>query len=470
MKLLSAALRVRPIVFLLLVLLVPPLSICLLVFAFIQNDDRVGDDSEYISSSYNRYQGRIYADIAFQGYYLLPDADATSFQALPPSTRYPLGKDDKAVYCGTRRIPGLSPVSIQFASDGYVSDGHNAWFCSLEKDNPDYHWWQELLPDRQCSDCPGKPRLRDFFLTKLQGVNASALKTIAFEYAYDDLRIYYQGLAIPGSDSRGVQQIVRGFGTFKGRESDEYLRDGKHVYFEGQALEGADPARFTEWVAESSRQIYGLDSSSGQFYIGATPLPSSVNGVDSSHLQPLLFDGSRGHHELFINAQGIWYWDYQDEQFKQACNNPFTPSLPVKSLAPGVWADGHDTYVSRSAEIWRTGRNDQSLKWRMSQLIRLPGIAASDWKKVEDLKRDIWSQGQLWQAKGRDYFFPDAGNGHGFNDALYAVSDLPLLRRMTTEPEFLGDKAMNALQSLDDLPGTSVACEARSYYPGQLGF
>lgn len=469
MKSSPAILRIKLIVLLLLVL---PLSMILLSFVFLNNGS-VGHESEYISGSFERYQGRVYVNIPFQGDYTIPDADAASFQALPPSTPYPhpLGKDDKAVYCGTRRIPGLSPVSIQFASDGYVSDGHNAWFCSLEKDNPDYHWWQELLPGRQCSDCTDKPRQRDYYLTKLEGVNVAALKTIAFDYAYDDQRIYFQGLAIPGSESRSVERIFLGFGHFKGRESDNYLRDGRHVYFNGQALPGAAPAQFTEWAAESSNQIYGLDSGSGQFYIGATPLPSSVNGVDSSHLQPLLFDGSRGHHELFINAQGIWYWDYQDEQFKQACDNPFTPNLPVKSLAPGVWADEHDTYVARSHEVWRSGRNDNSLKWRMTQLIRLPGIAASDWKEIEDLKREIWSQGQLWQAQGKYYFIPLAGNnGFGFYDTLYPVRDLPLLRRITAEPDFEGPKAMKTPHSLDDLAGTAVACEARSYYPGQLGF
>lgn len=434
-----------------------------------RNDDGMGRDSESIGSRFKRSQGRIYVNIPFQGYYLLPTADAESFQSISRTTGHPLAKDNQAVYCGSQRITGLSPGSLQLSANGYVSDGQNAWFCSNEKDNPDYRWWQELT-HRKCADCADKPRLQDYFLTKLE-THASSLKTIAFDYAYDDQRIYYQGLAIPDSDSQSVQLVVRGFGDLKGRESNDYLRDGKHVYFKGQTLEGASPAQFSEWIAERSNLSYGLDSSNGQFYIGSTRLPGEVDGVASSNLQPLLFDDSRGYHELFINTQGIWYWDYQGEQLKQACRNPFTPGHPLKELSPGVWADEQDTYVARSAEVWRNSKNGRGpLKWRMTHLIRLPGLSANDWKEVENLKRDIWSQGTLWQAKGTYYFLPASGNGHGFNDALYPVGDLPLLRRITTEPEFLGGKAMKALQSLDDLPGTSIACQARSYYPGMLGF
>jgi hypothetical protein len=107
----------------------------------LSDSDRVGTEGKHLGGEYSSYQGKVYMDIAFQGYYILPQADVASFESLSLGGAA-LGKDKNAVYCGSRVIPGLAPQQIAFVSDGYISDGHNAWFCSVEKPNPDYHWWQ----------------------------------------------------------------------------------------------------------------------------------------------------------------------------------------------------------------------------------------------------------------------------------------------------------------------------------------
>ncbi|MEB5742656.1 DKNYY domain-containing protein [Klebsiella aerogenes] len=426
----------------------------------INNDDRPGINAKSVGGSkFKRFNNHIYINN-----YLVNGADANSFSALS-GAMYALGRDNQRVFCGTRPIPGLRPNAIQFAANGYVSDGKNVWFCSNEKDNPDYHWWQIFI-QRNCADCLDKSRPRDYMLTKIKGIHALSIKTMISGYVQDQHRIYYQGLAIPDSDGQSAQSVVRGFGSFKGSKSGRYLRDNRHVYFDGQTLKEANPASFTEWVAEGEGRPYGLDNSNGQFYVGAIKLPHNVDGVDSNNLQPFLFDETRGYHELFINVEGIWYWDYKDEQFNRACRNPFASGPLVKNLSKGIWADERNTFFSRSVKVWRKGRGDKSLKWRITRLIGLPGFSMADWKNVGELKHDIWTKGTLWQAKGRYYFSPDSGNGHGFDDALYLVRDLSLLRRNVAER----GNIMESLQSLDSGHETLIVCEARSYYSGMFGF
>ena len=434
---------------------------------------------ETVSGNYTRYQGHIYINIPGQGYYLVQGADATSFSPLSEQYSSNLGKGKHAVYCGSQVIPQLQPEQVRFAQNGYVSDGTRAWYCTEEKDNPAYHWWQFFTRSND-EDSPEKPREKDYMLFELNPVHAASLKPLVGAYAEDGEHMFYEGTLIPGADGPSLRAVTRGWGHFTGREDEPYARDDHRVYYEGKPLPGAGPSAFYALVPEgdSFDNHYGQDTATGQFYFGAQPFPGKVDGVDSSGLHMLIADRERSNHELFYNSSGIWYWEYQEGKLKRGCTNPFhaasmSNGAPVE-LSPGVWADAHDTFVLRAGEAWGHSRNDPSLRTRTTQLWMLPGLARAQWSKVADIPGNdgIGTEGTLWRAGSQLYFAPFAGQSNFFNDALYLVSNLDGLKRDIVSDQNASQADDERLKVLDandiqefDSSNATLVCRMTSRYP-----
>jgi hypothetical protein len=430
-------------------------------------------------------------DIAFQGYYIVPQADATSFKSLSFGA-IALGKDAKAVYCGSRTIPELDPRRIAFVSSGYISDGNSAWYCSDEKPNPGYHWWQ-IFTRSSADDNPSKPRRKDYQLTRLDGTDAGKLKTVADGYAYDSKTILYDGQSIAGSDAASVQTVKRGFGELKGSDSDHYLRDRNRVYYKGIPLGGAHPEHFTALTpdADQWQTEYGFDASTGKYYFGAQTFPDTVDGKDARSLKLLLADRDRANHELFYNSSGIWYWDYQESRLERACANPFhldhMSNGKPSELTPGVWADGDNTFIVRAAQDWRTGKyinhwglsgtnGDVSLRANITELGMMSGISSSEWEEIEVIKRGWATQGTLWRVRNTYYYTPSSVTSVGFTDSLYQVTDVRKLkdyiaqRKDQSNLQSVGRQIVLVPVLIQDnvlapVPSTQIVCRASSHYP-----
>jgi hypothetical protein len=449
-------------------------SALLITVVFVVVDAPGEDDSAGSGKSlpgiYTLHQGHIYMNIGGQGYYRVPGADAGSFGPLGGSDSQNLGKDRSAVYCGSRVIPQLRPEQVRFVSDGYVSDGRRAWYCTRPKQNAAYHWWHDFTYSRS-EDSPEKSRPTDYVLVPLESVNAANLKIVVDAYAQDGVRVFYEGSVIPGADGASLQTVKLGQGDLAGRVDDRYARDSRRVYFQGKVVPGAGPATFFAFRPDSDQwdNVYGQDSATGRFYFGATPFPDEVDGVDSRALHLLIADRDRANHELFYNASGIWFWDYRGEGLQRGCANPFagTPTM----LSHGVWADDRNAFVTRAVEEWGNGRSDQSLKARKTQLWMLSGLSAPKWTKVADLSGEQGeSRGILWRGGTQLYFAPNAGQNVFLNDALYLVSDPEGLKRDLRSGQYY-IKVLQAgdIQRLDSSDGT-VVCRAASRYPSTWEF
>ena len=459
---------------LLAIILIPIFAFPLLLARSSGQDGAAGGES--LPGIYTRYQGHIYMNIPFQGYYRVPGADAGSFGLLGGWDSQNLGKDKNAVYCGSQAIPRLRPDQVRFVRNSYVSDGSRAWYCTREKDNTSYHWWQDFTRSGD-EDSPEKPRPRDYVLVRLGPVKAAALKIVIEAYAQDGEHAFYEGALMPAADGASLHPVELGWGEFAGRSDGLYARDGRHVYFEGKRLADAHPATFAalEPDGDSWNTRYGLDAATGRFYIGAQPFPSKVDGVDSTSLHLLIADRDRANHELFYNASGIWYWDYQDGALKRGCANPFSATdishAAPTALAPGVWADERNAFVLRAIDEWRHAKGDQSLSARKTQLWMLPGLDRSKWHKVADLtgKGDS-AMGTLWQADSRLYFASATGQSYFFNDALYIVRDLGGLRRdLMDEAHYPGVLKARDIERLDSSDST-IVCRMVSRYPAMWEF
>ncbi len=450
------------------------LGVMLAAVAFVlvdaSGEDEAAGSGKSLSGIYTLYQGRVYMSIGGQGYYLVSGADAASFSPLGGLDSENLGKDRSAVYCGSRVIPQLRPEQVRFVSNGYVSDGRRAWYCTRQKKNASYRWWQDVTHSRG-EDNPGKPRPTDYVLVLLESVNAANLKVLVDAYAQDGVHAFYEGGVIPGADGASLQTVKLGQGDLAGRVEDRYARDSRRVYFQGEVVPDAGPATFFAFRPDSGHEdnVYGQDSATGRFYFGATPFPAEVDGVDSRSLHLLIADRDRANHELFYNASGIWFWDYQGVGLQRGCANPFagTPTM----LSPGIWTDQRSAFVIRAIDEWGNGRSDRSLKARKTQLWMLPGLSAPKWSKVADLSGEQGeSRGILWRGGTQLYFAPNAGKNVFLNDALYIVSDPEGLKRdLKSDQDYMKVLQAGDVQRLDS-SDSQVVCRAASRYPSMWEF
>ena len=444
--------------------------------------ENAGSGGQSLGGAYYTYRGRIYMNIGGQGYYLVPQADAASFKSLSYGN-IALGKDQHAVYCGSRVIPGLDPLRIAFVSPGYISDGDNAWYCSADdKPNPDYHWWQ-LFTRGNDEDDLDKAREHDYQLTQLDHVEAGKLKTIASQYAYDGKTIFFEGQAIAGSDAASVQTIKLGFGDLKGRNSDYYLRDRDRVYYKGVPLAGAHPDHFTELRPNSDQwqTAYGFDSATGKYYFEAKAFPDAVDGKNAQSLTLLMADRDRAYHELFYNSSGIWYWNYQGTGLEYACANPFDLSTmpdgkPIE-LAPGIWADKNNTVITQAVQLWRTGGSgrgssgDHSLSDSNTELLMMRGVAFGDWEKVEDIKRAGGTRGTLWRVRNTYYYTPSSVINELFKASIYQVTNVQKLKDGIARgnPD-RPDLPRGRDTVLAPIPQARLVCRANSHFPSEAEF
>lgn len=423
------------------------------------------NDGESRGLRYTHSHDKIYLNIPFQGYYLLQQADAASFHALKNGSSNPLAEDKHAVYCGSQVIPLLRPATHTYLSQGYISDGEHTYFCSNEQDNPDYRWWHEIVRDNHY-DSPQRPRKRDYRLLAIDDVNTRRLTTWGYGYLSDGTRLFYDGVPIPGADGATVDNVPDYLNTnyTKERPSQDYLRDAHAVYYRGEQLPGAHPEQFFSFTPESAplHTHYGQDRATGRFYSAALPFPDSLQEISTAGLQLLLADRKRANHELFINSQGIFYWDYRADALKYACENPFIGDVPTLSLVPGVWADEHITLITRAREVRIKRRSSGRLVSRNTDLLLLPGIGRRAWRKIEALPR----AGSVWQAGEHYYFAPNAGYSNGFDDAMYRLADYPAFKQAVTQSPPISPWKLREryLRPLDKSDHAIRLCDAVSSY------
>lgn len=436
--------------------------VCIWTMTLLRSDgDAHVIEGENVAPAFYRYQGRIFVGIPGQGYYLVPGADAGSFGRVGENLSGALGRDLQHAYCGTQSIPDLDARQIAFSDGSYVGDGKQAWYCSKEKPNPDYHWWQEFLHD-DSPDNPAKPRMKDYQLVAL-GEVAPSFRFLFGRYASDNRQVWYEGHAVPGAHGARLERVTTRTSPGQTRDSDDYLRDDQSVFYDGQLVAGSDARSFVGVDPDNDPwgSHFGTDQS-GHWWFGAQAFPQRVDDLDATGLTLLLADMSRAYHTLFRNPQGVWFWNPDVNGLQHACADPFGGETPAALRDDGLWRTSRGIFFARSREVWRHGRSDGSLQWRISEIVQLRNVNVADWRFLGELKHDIWTQGSLWQAGGMTYFMSQLGNGHAFAGTLYRVDDLALLTRLVQQQTL--DASVLKRAGLRDLSSSEVrvACEAKT--------
>ncbi|WP_140918706.1 DKNYY domain-containing protein [Limnobaculum xujianqingii] len=426
-----------------------------------------GHSSKSLGGRYYSYQQKVYVNIPFQGYNLLPGVDSSDFQVYSSPYLAPLAKNNQSVFCGTHIIQGLQPERVTYTSQGYISDGEKTYFCSEERKNPDYYWWHEIVRDKDY-DNPDRPRRRDFILSRVENVIYGNLKTWGQNYLSDGQHLFYEGVMVAAADGSRIQSVSYGQGHLQGRIHNRYLADSTRVYYQGKPLIDASPITFSAFSPDSDQwqTDYGWDAKTNTYYFGAISFPDIIDGKKTQGLSLLVADRDRANHELFINNNGVFYWDYQSKKFKYAGSNPFGSNHPQRiseHYAAGIWTNAKDTIILSSYEVW--GKKSRGLVSRNTVLSILPGVSLSDWHLVETLERNGRVTGTIWQAKGDYYFSSTSGKNIDMDESLYLVVDYPSFKqRLQQEKQITRKLKEQYLLSVRDMPEVNNISHANSSY------
>ncbi|AWH87343.1 DKNYY domain-containing protein [Limnobaculum parvum] len=431
------------------------------------NSSDFGSNSKSLGGYYYGYQQKVYVNIPGQGYYLLPGVDSSNFQVYSSQYLTPLAKNKQSVLCGTHIIQGLQPEQITYASQGYISDGHRTYFCSTARKNPDYYWWHEIVRDNDY-DNPDRARRRDFMLSRVEHVTYGNLKTWGQNYLSDGQHLFYAGVMIPEADGSSVQSVYYGQGYLKGRIHDRYLANSIHVYYQGRTLPDANPVTFSAFSPDGDQwqTDYGWDTKINRYYFEAAPFPNVIDGKKTQGLKLFVANRDRANHELFINNNGVFYWDYQGKKFEYAGPNPFgtDKSQPLsEQQAPGVWATAKNTVVLISYKVW--GKRSRGLVSQNTVLSVIPDVSLSDWQLADTFESDGWVIGTAWRAKGNYYFSSTSGQNINMDESLYLIADYPAFKQqLKQEKRITNELKEHYLHSVRDMQGVNNVVHAKSSY------
>ena len=356
-----------------------------LLFLFIFNEkidsyEIEKNGKQFGKSEFIEYQGEIFVSIPSGGRYVLEDVDLNSFKAVEDESTQVVGLDKNRVYFGNIPIPDLDPSKLQVIGKGYYTDGTNTYFCSpYSQRNEDLSTSEEMFQNLAYIFSKTKKPQRYIYPYKKIETNKRLQPVENLQYfATDGEKVYYRGEALEKADLNTLKS-VNGY--------NEYFADKENVYYKSKLL-----------PIKNSGKLGVVSSEQGDEFL-----------YDENHL-------------VFINKEGIYYYDNEEKQQERAGDNIFIGK--IEEITPNIFTDDENLYYFHAYNVWRRSRYDNGLDSRNTEIYSLG--KKTDWKKIEDISR-----GGIWQKGNKYYYFDDLGISQLISNTIYEITDketLALLR------------------------------------------
>ena len=385
-----------------------------LLFLFIFNEKIDSYEIEkngkrFGKSEFIEYQGEIFVSIPSGGRYVLEDVDLNSFKAVEDESTQVVGLDKNHVYFGNIPIPDLDPSKLQVIGKGYYTDGTNTYFCSpYSQRNEDLSTSMELLQHLAYIFSKTKKPQRYIYPYKKIETNKRLQPVENLPYfATDGEKVYYRGEVLEKADLNTLKSVDRYNG---------YFADKENVYYKSKLLPIKNSGKLRV-VSGDQGDEFLYDEANGYVFqedysFDREKAPYRVLGNEGGHLN----------HLVFINKEGIYYYDNEEKKQERAGDNFFIGK--IEEISPNVFTDDENLYYFHAYDVWRRSRYDNGLDSRNTEIYSLG--KKIDWKKIEDT-----SSGGIWQKGNKYYYFDDLGIRQLISNTIYEITDketLALLR------------------------------------------
>ena len=402
---LSFVLRIVTIIFAMLIMFY------LFFFLFNISDDNSYEieqnGEKYGKSEFIKYQGEIYVPVPSGGLYTLTDVDVESFKVLDSGGYIEriVGLDKNHVYFGNIPIPDLNPDTFYSIGNGYYSDGKNTYFCSASSErNTELSTLTEVVQMLTYSKSKSK-KTQSYIYPYKKIETDKKLKSIEnlYFFATDGEKIYYKGEVLENADLSTLENID-GY--------NEYFADKVNVYYKSKLLPIKNSGKLRV-VSSQQGDEFLYDEANGYIFIqdysfDREKAPYKVIGNEGNHLYNL----------IFINNEGIYYYDNQEKKQKRAGDNIFVGN--VEEINPNIFSDGENIYYLYAYDIRSANRSSANKLISKNTEIYILG-KKEDWQKVSDIQNGhagaIWKKGDIY------YYFDNFGIFQLIDDTVYRISD-----------------------------------------------
>ena len=385
-----------------------------LLFLFIFNEkidsyEIEKNGKQFGKSEFIEYQGDIFVPVPSGGRYVLEDVDLNSFKAVEDESTLVVGLDKNHVYFGNIPVPDLDPSKLQVIGKGYYTDGTNTYFCSpYSQRNEDLSTSMELLQHLAYIFSKTKKPQRYIYPYKKIETNKRLQPVENLPYfATDGEKVYYRGEVLEKADLNTLKSVDRYNG---------YFADKENVYYKSKLLPIKNSGKLRV-VSSKQGDEFLYDEANGYVFqedysFDREKAPYRVLGNEGGHLN----------HLVFINKEGIYYYDNEEKKQERAGDNFFIGK--IEEITPNIFTDDEKLYYFHAYNVWRRSRYDNGLDSRNTEIYSLG--KKTDWKKIEDT-----SYGGIWQKGNKYYYFDDLGISQLISNTIYEITDketLALLR------------------------------------------
>ena len=402
---LSFILRIVAIVFAMLIMFY------LFFFLFNISDDNSYEieqnGEKYGKSEFIKYQGEIYVPVPSGGLYTLTDVDVESFKVLDSGGYIEriVGLDKNHVYFGNIPIPDLNPDTFYSIGNGYYSDEKNTYFCSASSErNPELSTLTEVVQMLTYSKSKSK-KTQSYIYPYKKIETDKKLKSIKnlYFFATDGEKVYYKGEVLENADLSTLENID-GY--------NEYFADKENVYYKSKLLPIENSGKLRV-VSSQQGDEFLYDEANGYIFIqdysfDREKAPYKVIGNEGNHLYNL----------IFINNEGIYYYDNQEKKQKRAGDNIFVGN--VEEINPNIFSDDENIYYFHAYDVRSATRSSRNKLISRNTEIYILG-KKEDWQKVSDIQNG--HAGAIWQKGNIYYYFDNFGIFQLIDDTVYKISD-----------------------------------------------
>ena len=385
-----------------------------LLFLFIFNEKIDSYEIEkngkrFGKSEFIEYQGEIFVSIPSGGRYVLEDVDLNSFKAVEDESTQVVGLDKNRVYFGNIPVPDLDPSKLQVIGNGYYTDGKSTYFCSpYSQRNEDLSTSEEMFQNLAYIFSKTKKPQRYIYPYKKIETNKRLQPVENLPYfATDGEKVYYRGEVLEKADLNTLKSVDRYNG---------YFADKENVYYKSKLLPTKNSGKLRV-VSSKQGDEFLYDEANGYVFqedysFDREKAPYRALGNEGGHLN----------HLVFINKEGIYYYDNEEKKQERAGDNFFIGK--IEEITPNIFTDDENLYYFHAYNVWRRSRYDNGLDSRNTEIYSLG--KKTDWKKIEDT-----SYGGIWQKGNKYYYFDDLGISQLISNTIYEITDketLALLR------------------------------------------
>ena len=385
-----------------------------LLFLFIFNEkidsyEIEKNGKQFGKSEFIECQAEIFVSIPSGGRYVLEDVDLNSFKAVEDESTLVVGLDKNHVYFGNIPVPDLDPSKLQVIGKGYYTDGKSTYFCSpYSQRNEDLSTSEEMFQNLAYIFSKTKKPQRYIYPYKKIETNKRLQPVENLPYfATDGEKVYYRGEVLEKADLNTLKS-VNGY--------NEYFADKENVYYKSKLLPIKNSGKLRV-VSSKQGDEFLYDEANGYVFqedysFDREKAPYRALGNEGGHLN----------HLVFINREGIYYYDNEEKKQERAGDNFFIGK--IEEITPNIFTDDENLYYFHAYNVWRRSRYDNGLDSRNTEIYSLG--KKTDWEKIEDT-----SYGGIWQKGNKYYYFDDLGISQLISNTIYEITDketLALLR------------------------------------------